>query len=101
MSTIRDEREPERLRHLPPHCIAGETGTERNLSAGEVVRIEVPENDVGVRDGRTVAAGPVAGRTRRGAGRQRAHAQQPALVDPGDRAGSSPDLGDVDRCNEG
>ena len=69
---------------------------EADLAAEEVVGVEPAEHDVRVGDGRLGAAAPVADRAGVGARAPRADAQQPARVDPRDRAAARADLDEVD-----
>ena len=64
---------------------------ERHRAAEEALRVEVAEHDRGVGDGRLGAAAAVAGGAGVGAGALGADAQQPAGVEPGDRAAAGPD----------
>ena len=59
-------------------------------------RVEPAEHDVGVGHGRLDAAAPVTDRARVGARALRPDAEQPARVDPRDRAAPGADLDEVD-----
>jgi hypothetical protein len=71
-------------------------GVELHPAAEEEVGVDAAEHDVGVGGGGLAAAAAVAGRAGHGAGALRPDAQQPALVDPGDRAAAGADGADVD-----
>ena len=70
---------------------------ERDGAAEEVVRVEPPQREIGIGDGDLLATGVVADRAGIGAGALRADAEEPALVDPGDRAAARADGGEIDR----
>src|SRR5690606_35876056 len=76
----------------PLRCLA----VQRHRPAQEEVGVEVAEQQIGVGDGRLVAALPVAGRAGVGAGAIRPDGQQAELVDPGDRAAPGADLDQLD-----
>ena len=64
---------------------------ERHQPAGESLRVQVAEEEIGVGDRRLLAAAPVAGRPRIGARAARAHAQAARAVDPRDAPAPGPD----------
>src|SRR5439155_15600108 len=70
---------------------------QRDHSTQEVARVDVPEDDGRVRDGRVGAAARVTRWSRIGAGAAGPDAQQPTLVYPGDAASAGTDALDVDR----
>ena len=90
-----DGREPERLADAG-HRLDGGAAVERHAAAEKKRRIVKPEHQVGVGDGRLGAAATVACGARVGTGRARADAEQPDLVDVGDRAAARPGLDHVD-----
>src|SRR5882724_8119526 len=65
-------------------------------AAGEVVGVQIAEQEVRVGHGRLGAAEPVGGRTRVRARAARADLEQPDLVDGGDGAAAGPDLDQLD-----
>src|SRR4051812_15329015 len=71
--------------------------TERDRAAEEVLCVQPPQHKIGVSDRDLLAAGVVADRTGISPSALRADAQQTALVDPGDRATSRADRGEIDR----
>src|SRR2546428_7025866 len=66
------------------------------LAAEPGVGADPAEHQIGVGDGRLVAAAAVAGRARHRLGAVRPDAQGAAVVDPGDRAAAGADRVDVD-----
>ncbi len=74
----------------------GGSAVEMAPAAEKARRIEIAEHQVGVGDGRRVAAGAVAGGTGNRAGALRADMQDAAGIDPGDRAAAGADAGDVE-----
>ena len=66
-------------------------------AAEEIVRVEIAAHEVGIGDRRPRAAASVAGRAGIGAGALRADIEEPAAVDPGDRAAAGGDRGHVER----
>ena len=66
------------------------------FAAERTLRIDAAEHDLRVGQGRPRIALPVAGRPRHRAGAFRADLQQPAAIDPGDRAAARADGGDLD-----
>ena len=91
-----DDVEPERLRAPLLDRLSRALDVQADLAAEEVARVQPPEDDVRVGHGRLRAAAPVADRARIGPGALRADAQEPARVDPGDRAATGSDLDEVD-----
>ena len=65
-------------------------------AAGEIVGIELAEDEVGVGDRRAVAAATVAGGSGLGPGTLRSGLDPSHRVDPGDRAATGPDLDHLD-----
>ena len=59
---------------------------EGHTPAKKVIRIEYPENQIGVGHSRLIATAAITGRTGTGAGALRSDAQEPAGIDPGDAA---------------
>ena len=90
------DRQPERARHRPLDGGPGERGVERRAAAQEPRRVERAEHDVGVGDGRLVAAHAVGGRAGIGAGRLGADRERAEPVDARDRAAARADRADVD-----
>ena len=74
----------------------GAFDVEPDLAAEEVRRIEPAEDDVRVGHGGLDAAAAIADRAGIGARTLRPHAQEPARVDPRDRAAAGPDLDEID-----
>jgi hypothetical protein len=74
----------------------GRRSVETAPAAEKARRIEIAEHEIGVGNGRSGAAGAVAGGSRDGAGALRTDMQDAAGVDPGDRAAARPDTGDVE-----
>ena len=70
---------------------------EAHGAAGEPLRIEIAEDQVGVGDGRPRAATAVAGRPRLGARALRPNLNEPERVDLGDAAAARSDLDHADR----
>ena len=66
------------------------------FAAERTLRIDAAEHDLRVGQGRPRVALAVAGRPRHRAGAFRADLQQPAAIDPGDRAAARADRGDLD-----
>ena len=66
------------------------------VAAEEIVGIEIAEHQVGVGDGRAVAAVAVAGGARHRAGALRPDMQDAAGIDPRDRAAAGAHAGDVE-----
>src|SRR5207248_3621554 len=91
-----DDVQAERLRAALLDRAARAVHVERDLAAEEVVRVETAEDDVGVGHGRLDAAAAIADGPRIGARALRPYPQQPAGVDPGDRAAAGADLDEVD-----
>ena len=85
------------LARASPSRRSAAAAVELHVAAEEIVGIEQPEHQVGVGDGRLVAAAAVAGRTGIGAGALRADLEQPERVDMGDAAAAGADLDHVDR----
>jgi hypothetical protein len=73
----------------------GGLDVEPHPAAEEIVGIEIPEDEVGVGDGRLGAAQPIADGARRGAGRVRADTDH-AAFGPRDGAAAGADLDQVD-----
>ena len=71
-------------------------GIEAHLAAEKELRVEIAEHQIGIGHGRLVAALPVAGRARIGAGAVRPDLEQPEAVDPGDAAAAGADLDHLD-----
>ncbi len=71
-------------------------GGERHAPAEEIGRVDAAEHEVGIGDGGSFTAEPVARGTRVGARALGTDAQHPALVDPRDRAAAGADRADVD-----
>ena len=74
----------------------GLRGVELQGAADQMRRVEVTQDDVGVRDGRHLAADVVADGARHGPGTLRSHLQGAAGIDPDVRAAAGPDLRQVD-----
>src|SRR5439155_22911439 len=69
---------------------------EQAAAAEEIRRGEIAEHQIGVGDGRLIAALAITGRPRHRTGAVRADMQDAALVDPGDRAAAGADRSDVE-----
>ena len=74
----------------------------RQTSADRTVGIDASENDIGIRQGRSVVTLAVTHRARHGAGRFRSDLQQAAAIDRRDRAAAGADGRDLDhrRAND-
>ena len=83
-------REFQRHRNLLQHVRRG-GDVEPHAPAEEVVRVDIAEHDRGVGDGRLLAALAVAGGAGARARALRADPEQPAGIDPGDRAAAGAD----------
>src|SRR5215204_4134047 len=70
---------------------------ERDRAAEEVLRVQPPQNQIGIGDGDLLTTAVIADRTGIGPGAPRTYTQQTAHVDPGDRAASSADGCEIDR----
>ena len=91
-----DDVEPERPGHPALDGLAGEIGTQGHAAAEEVLGVDVSEHQVGVGAGRLRTAAAVGGRAGAGPGAARPHVQEPAVVEPADRAAAGPDRVHVD-----
>src|SRR5205823_13759774 len=78
-------------------ALVGPLRVEGHAAAEEVPGIEAPEHEVRVGDGRLGPAEAVARGPGNGTGAARPDPQEPALVDPRDRAAARADGGEVDR----
>ena len=92
-----EERKPERLGDVFPECSLGARRVEPQLAADEIAGVQIAEDEVGVRDRRTLAAPTVAGGAGHGPRAFRADAEHAAGIDPGDGAAAGADLRHVDR----
>ncbi len=88
--------EAERFADLALDGSRGGLCIDRHASVQQRDRVEAPQHDVGVGEGRPGAAAPVAGRTRLGAGALRPHFRQPAGVDPSQAAAAGADRVEVE-----
>ena len=89
------DADAERLGDLLLDRVLGELAVELEVAAQEIIGIDVAEHDVGIGNGRIVAAAAVAGGAGIGAGAHRADLE-PAQIRPGDRAPAGADRDDVD-----
>ena len=70
---------------VQPHC-----------AAGKALRVEIPEHEIGIRDGRPRAVETITRRSRGCAGALGSHLHDADRVDPGNAPASSADLDHVD-----
>ena len=91
----RIDAHPERLGDTGSHRAASLLLVEREAAA-EQERRKVPENEMGVGDGRLVAAAPIAGGPGRRPGALRADREHAACRDARDRAAAGPDGDEID-----
>ena len=90
--------EAERARRPRARSPRDELGPQLEAAAGEVLGVEVAQNDGGVGHRRLGSAEAVAGRTRLGARRMRTDPQPLGGVEPGDRAAAGADRIHVDHA---
>ena len=76
--------------------VPGRAFVEREPAAEEVVGVEITQQQGRIGDRGLGAARAVAGRPRDRAGAARAHPEQAARIDPGDRAAARADAAHVD-----
>ena len=89
--------EPQRLADLRADGALGRLDVEpRELAADRPLGVDAAERDMGVGEGRPLAACAVAGGSRNGAGAFGADLQQAAAIDEGDRTAAGADGGDLD-----
>ncbi len=88
---------PSGLASLVSMALRASVGVERDGTAGQRARAQPAQHELGVGDGRVLAAQPVGGGAGARAGALRADMQQAGIVDPGDRAAAGADRVDLHR----
>ena len=87
---------PERLGHALANGFLGSGTIQPHLAAEEVIRIEVAQDEIGVRHCGFAAAESVAGGSRVGTGAIRSHLQQAECVNARDAPATGADLDHLD-----
>ncbi len=90
------DAQPERLGHVAADGLPRRLDVERHRPAEEEAGIEVAEDEIGIGDGRPLAAAAVAGRPGIGARGVGPDLEQTEGVDAGDRAAAGADLDHLD-----